>query len=200
MKEKYRMEAITPMFHLAERNLLLKVFEERTQGIFSAPGEVKMLISKRLNEAKIFTPVFETVMENAEEMQELPMQLMRDEQLRLHDGWLALEIKVSGVSDLKDAEQQRAVELIVNAAKVLELFASGDVFMKVAVAELVARIMDETGANNLTDWVMAYLDKPPYMERPEVRRYYRLHKNHLNHAKPQNLLERTAEMLVEKPV
>ena len=131
---------------------------------------------------------------------ELPRQLARIYQIKLHEGHLTLAVQVWRDMELGGPEASFVKSLVVDIVETLKLFANGDCFMKIGAEKLVAKIANETGIKDLTSWVKAYLVRPAYMERPEVRRYYRLYNNHLNHAHPQNLLERRREDLIETPV
>lgn len=188
------------MLHLAERNLLLKVFEERIQECDGADCEVRLVLSRRQRGRRNAESILRMSYQRGDNTEKLPRTLVRHYRIKLHDGRLILSIWVRGQEVLSEAEKGFMKSLIVDAAEVLKLFANGDAFMKVGAEKLVAKIATETGIEDPTAWVREYLAPPPFMERPEVRRYHRLYNQHLNHAKPQCLLQRKAEELVETPV
>jgi len=196
MTEQYLIEVRKPMFHLAERNLLLDVFEKRTKNVWLAPCEVSLVLSELLVGRKITTPIFGMALQNSEGAENLPRRLIRSYRIRLYEGKLILRVQVRREAELSEEEKGFAKNLVADIAEVLKLFANGDCFMKTGVEKLVAKIATEIGSEDPTAWVREYLTPPPYMERPLVRRYYRLYKG-LNHAHPQCLLRRKAEELVE---
>ncbi len=201
MSEQYRMDVKEPMLHLAERNLLLKIFKERMkQDVAVTPCKVKLVLFGYWKGQKKTKPVLEMVMQRGIKTEELPRQLARIYQIKLHEGHLTLAVQVWRDMELGGPEASFVKSLVVDIVETLKLFANGDCFMKIGAEKLVAKIANETGIKDLTSWVKAYLVRPAYMERPEVRRYYRLYNNHLNHAHPQNLLERRREDLIETPV
>ncbi len=200
MSEQYRMDVKEPMLHLAERNLLLKIFKERMkQDVAVTPCKVKLVLFGYWKGQKKTKPVLEMVMQRGIKTEELPRQLARIYQIKLHEGHLTLAVQVWRDTELGGLEASFVKSLVVDIVETLKLFANGDCFMKIGAEKLVAKIANETGIKDLTSWVKAYLARPAYMERPEVRRYYRLYNNHLNHAHPQNLLERRREDLIETP-
>lgn len=193
------------MLHLAERNLLLKVFEERIQECdgkdYDGPDyEVRLVLSRRRWGWRSTESVLRMSHQQGDNTEELPRKFIRRYRIKLYGGWLILSVWVRRQEALSDAEGWFMKGLVADAAEVLKLFANGDAFMKVGVEKLVAKIAAETGMKDPTAWVREYLAPPQFMERPEVRRYYRLYNQHLNHAKPQCLLQRRAEELVETPV
>lgn len=201
MSEQYRMDVKEPMLHLAERNLLLKIFKERMkQDVAVTPCKVKLVLFGYWKGQKKTKPVLEMVMQRGIKTEELPRQLARIYQIKLHEGHLTLAVQVWRDMELGGPEASFVKSLVVDIVETLKLFANGDCFMKIGAEKLVAKIANETGIKGLTSWVKSYLVRPAYMERPEVRRYYRLYNNHLNNAHPQNLLERRREDLIETPV
>lgn len=207
MNERYQMNVKTPMFHLAERNLLLKVFQERMKDYCGrervdrkTPCEVKLMISKRLNGQKRARVVFGMTMRRGEDVEGLPRRLVRIYRIKLHEGRLILSVQVYREDLLNKAEMVLAKMLVVDMAETLKLFANGDCFMMIGVENLIVNVATETGVDDPAGWVKAYLTPPIYMEKPEVRRYYRLYDNHLNHAHPQILLERKRKDLIEVSV
>ena len=201
MSEQYRMDVKESMLHLAERNLLLKIFKERMkQDAVVTPCKVKLVLFGYWKGQKKTKPVLEMVMQRGIKTEELPRQLARIYQIKLHEGHLTLAVQVWRDAELGGLEASFVKSLVVDIVETLKLFANGDCFMKIGAEKLVAKIANETGIKDLTSWVKAYLVRPAYMERPEVRRYYRLYNKHLNHAHPQNLLERRREDLIETPV
>ncbi len=201
MSEQYRMAVKESMLHLAERNLLLKIFKERMKqdaAVTPCKVKVKLALFGYWKGQKKTKPVLEMVMQRGIKTEELPRQLARIYQIKLHEGHLTLAVQVWRDMELGE-EVSFAKSLVVDIVETLKLFANGDCFMKIGAEKLVAKIANETGIKDLTSWVKAYLVRPAYMERPEVRRYYRLYNNHLNHAHPQNLLERRREDLIETP-
>jgi disulfide oxidoreductase YuzD len=201
MSEQYRMDVKESMLHLAERNLLLKIFKERMkQDAAVTPCKVKLVLFGYWKGQKKTKPVLEMVMQRGIKTEELPRRLARIYQIKLHEGHLTLAVQVWRDMELGGPEASFVKSLVVDIVETLKLFANSDCFMKIGAEKLVAKIANETGIEDLTSWVKAYLARPAYMERPEVRRYYRLYNNHLNHAHPQNLLERRREDLIETPV
>lgn len=188
-----------PMFHLAERNLLLDVFEKRTEDAWLTPCEVSLVLSRRLVGWRSATPILGMTLRKGEGAENLPRRLIRRYRVRLFEGKLILRVQVRHGSELSEEEKGSARNLVADIAEVLKLFANGDCFMKTGAEKVVAKIATEIGSEDPTVWVREYLTPPPYMERPLVRRYYRLYRG-LNHAHPQCLLRRKAEELVEIPV
>lgn len=208
MNERYWMDVKAPMFHLAERNLLLAIFREQTKDYYGRERidrktscKVKLVISKRLNNQKHARAVFEMTMQRGEGTEELPRRLMRMCRIKLRKGRLILSVQVYREEPLGEAEVTLAKMLVVDMAETLKLFANGDCFMMIGVDNLIVNIAAETGVEDPVGWIKAYLTPPIYMvEKPEVRRYYRLYNDHLSHAHSQILLERKKEDLIEVPV
>lgn len=207
MSEQYEIDVKMPMFHLAERNLLLRVFRERMSDYYARekikqkmPCEVGLSIGRRWNGWRSYRVALRMTLRRGENADALPRRLIRRYRIKLYKGWLVLTVQVRREEPLNNAEVVLAKSLVADMAEELKLFANGDCFMKCGVERLIAKVANEISVEDPTAWTKAYLTRPSYMERPEVRRYYRLYDKNLNHAYPQILLERREEDLIEAPV
>lgn len=207
MSERYWVgDAKEPMLHLAERNLLLAILRDLLKSYYDERKikqknlcEVKITLRRHRNGRKRNTAAFEMAMQNGENVAGSHKQLARRYRIETRGGWIILAIHVHSVVELSEAEVNLMKCLVADVAETLKLFANGDCFMKIGTEKLIAKIASETGIQDPTAWVREYLEPPKYMQRPEVRRYYRLYNCCLNHSKPQILLCRTTEELVESP-
>lgn len=207
MSERYWVgDAKEPMLHLAERNLLLAIFRDRLKS-YCDEGKikkeilcaVKITLRRHWNDRKDNTTAFEMTMQNGESMTGSHKQLVRRYRIETRGGWIIPIIRVRSAAELSGAETDFLKCLVADVAETLKLFANGDCFIRIGAEKLITKIASETGIQDPTAWARGYLEPPKYMQRPEVRRYYRLYNCCLNHSKPQILLCRMPEELVESP-
>ena len=207
MREKYCINGVEkPMLHVAEGNLLLRIFKERLkiyreEGKISQGrlGRVNVTLYRHWDGREDDIRAFEMTMQNEDVVDELRGRLLERCQMKVHGGWIALALCIYSVEELNEVEARLSKCLLADVAEVLKLFANGDCFLRISADKLIAEIAQETGIADPTAWTRAYLEPPEYMQRPEVRRYYRLYRCCLNKAQPQILLNRKPEELVNSP-
>lgn len=206
MSERYWVGDVKdPMLHLAERNLLLAVFRDRLKSYYGEGKieqknlcEVKITLRRHWDDREGNTTAFVMTMQNEENVAGFYKQLVRRYRIEARGGWIIPIMCVRSVAELSGTEVDLLKCLVADVAETLKLLANGDCFMKIGVEKLIAKIASETDTQDPTVWVREYLEPPKYMQRPEVRRYYRFCKYCLNNAMPQLLLYRKPEELIEE--
>lgn len=207
MRERYWVDDVEePMLHLAERNLLLGILRDRLRSYYDEGKikqenlrEVKITLYRHWNDREDDTAAFEMTMQNGVDAAESHKRLAWRYRVETRGGWIFSVMHVRSVMELGEMEISLLKCLVADVAETLKLLADGDCFMKIGVEKLIAEIASETGIQDSTAWTREYLEPPRYMQRPEVRRYYRFRRYCLDNGKPQLLLYRKPGELMEEP-